>query len=472
MADHARDPQAAARQGAADGRGDGQGDEGRPREVHRGRRLGLPVQAGRHRRTCWSVLRGWLCKLNALHARLDRRAGRRRQRPSDEKANILIVDDLPEKLLVFGTVLEELGQNLVLVRSGSEALREVLQREFAVILLDVNMPDIDGFETAALIRQLQALGAHADHLHHRLRRRDADRQAATRSARSTTSCRRWCRRCCAARSRCSSSCTACSGACAGRPTSGSRWLPRRRRAAWPRRTTGARTSCRNASRVLSALARPERRHAATLVELLGAADGVAGAGAASIPTRAADAGHGRGGIAGRDSPRSAAAGCCRRRWRRCCAAPSTSKRRVALQPDGRSRRCSRRRSGSDGRGPLRRRRGGAAGDRRPRRSACCWSRADSATAEQQTRDWSALDELATPRGDRVRERAAVQQPAGRDRRAARRRGRAAAGQPAQGRVPRDAVARAAQPAGADPQRGRGDPPRRAARPEARLGRST
>ncbi len=70
----------------------------------------------------------------------------------DEKTNILIVDDLPEKLLVFGTVLEELGQNLVFVRSGSEALREVLNREFAVILLDVNMPDIDGFETATLIR--------------------------------------------------------------------------------------------------------------------------------------------------------------------------------------------------------------------------------------------------------------------------------------------------------------------------------
>ncbi len=73
----------------------------------------------------------------------------------DEQANILIVDDLPEKLLVFGTVLEELGQNLVFVRSGTDALREVLQREFAVILLDVNMPDLDGFETAALIREYQ-----------------------------------------------------------------------------------------------------------------------------------------------------------------------------------------------------------------------------------------------------------------------------------------------------------------------------
>ena len=70
-----------------------------------------------------------------------------------DRTNILIVDDLPEKLLAFGTVLEELGQNLVFVRSGSEALGEVLRREFAVILLDVNMPDIDGFETASMIRQ-------------------------------------------------------------------------------------------------------------------------------------------------------------------------------------------------------------------------------------------------------------------------------------------------------------------------------
>jgi signal transduction histidine kinase len=69
------------------------------------------------------------------------------------RSNILIVDDLQEKLLVFKTILEELDQNLIMVRSGSEALREVLAREFAVILLDVNMPDIDGLETARLIRQ-------------------------------------------------------------------------------------------------------------------------------------------------------------------------------------------------------------------------------------------------------------------------------------------------------------------------------
>jgi signal transduction histidine kinase len=71
----------------------------------------------------------------------------------EDRASVLVVDDLPEKLLVFRTVLEELDQDLVFVRSGSEALREVLNREFAVILLDVNMPDIDGFETASLIRK-------------------------------------------------------------------------------------------------------------------------------------------------------------------------------------------------------------------------------------------------------------------------------------------------------------------------------
>lgn len=72
---------------------------------------------------------------------------------TDEQVNILIVDDLPEKLLVFQSILEELQQNLVMVRSGRAALQQLLERDFAVILLDVNMPDMDGFETAKLIRQ-------------------------------------------------------------------------------------------------------------------------------------------------------------------------------------------------------------------------------------------------------------------------------------------------------------------------------
>jgi signal transduction histidine kinase/CheY-like chemotaxis protein len=70
-----------------------------------------------------------------------------------DPVNILIVDDLPEKHVVMSSILEELGQNLVSARSGREALRLILQMEFAVILLDVNMPDIDGLETASMIRQ-------------------------------------------------------------------------------------------------------------------------------------------------------------------------------------------------------------------------------------------------------------------------------------------------------------------------------
>jgi signal transduction histidine kinase len=64
-----------------------------------------------------------------------------------------VVDDLPEKHVVFSSILEELGQNIVSARSGQEALKFILEMEFAVILLDVNMPDIDGLETASLIRQ-------------------------------------------------------------------------------------------------------------------------------------------------------------------------------------------------------------------------------------------------------------------------------------------------------------------------------
>ena len=68
------------------------------------------------------------------------------------RVRILVVDDLPEKLLVYRVILEDLGAELVTAQSGAEALRQVLAGEFAVILLDVNMPDLDGFETARMIR--------------------------------------------------------------------------------------------------------------------------------------------------------------------------------------------------------------------------------------------------------------------------------------------------------------------------------
>ena len=71
---------------------------------------------------------------------------------SAEKVNILLVDDQPGKLLAHESVLAELGQNIVKAATGREALQCLLRQDFAVILLDVNMPDMDGFETAELIR--------------------------------------------------------------------------------------------------------------------------------------------------------------------------------------------------------------------------------------------------------------------------------------------------------------------------------
>src|SRR5437868_6429742 len=71
----------------------------------------------------------------------------------EDQFSILIVDDKPEEMLALEAVLSELGHSIVKARSGREALRLLLKQDFAVILLDVNMPGLDGFETAELIRQ-------------------------------------------------------------------------------------------------------------------------------------------------------------------------------------------------------------------------------------------------------------------------------------------------------------------------------
>ena len=67
--------------------------------------------------------------------------------------DILLVDDQPKNLVALHAILGERGLNLVEARSGEEALRRVLDGDFAVILMDVQMPGMDGFETAALIRE-------------------------------------------------------------------------------------------------------------------------------------------------------------------------------------------------------------------------------------------------------------------------------------------------------------------------------
>src|ERR1700709_2054242 len=70
-----------------------------------------------------------------------------------EKVNILLVDDQPAKLLSYEVILHELKENLIKASSGQEALEHLLKSEVAVVLMDVCMPDLDGFQLAAMIRE-------------------------------------------------------------------------------------------------------------------------------------------------------------------------------------------------------------------------------------------------------------------------------------------------------------------------------
>jgi signal transduction histidine kinase len=72
---------------------------------------------------------------------------------ASDKVNLLLVDDQPARLLSYDAILAGLGHNLVHARSGEEALHRLMELDFAAILLDINMPGMDGFETAALIHQ-------------------------------------------------------------------------------------------------------------------------------------------------------------------------------------------------------------------------------------------------------------------------------------------------------------------------------
>ena len=74
-------------------------------------------------------------------------------RCTDAKVNILLVDDQPDKLLAYEVMLDELDENLVKASSAREALEFLLKNDVAVILVDVCMPELDGFELASMIRE-------------------------------------------------------------------------------------------------------------------------------------------------------------------------------------------------------------------------------------------------------------------------------------------------------------------------------
>ena len=70
-----------------------------------------------------------------------------------DQANILMVDDQPGKLMSYEAILGTLGENLIKARSAREALDHLLHNDIAVVLMDVSMPEIDGFELAEMMRQ-------------------------------------------------------------------------------------------------------------------------------------------------------------------------------------------------------------------------------------------------------------------------------------------------------------------------------
>ena len=82
-----------------------------------------------------------------------------------DKVNVLLVDDQPDKLLAYEVILGELDENLVKTSSAREALQFLLKNDVAVVLIDVCMPELDGFQLAAMIREHPRFRQDGDHLH-------------------------------------------------------------------------------------------------------------------------------------------------------------------------------------------------------------------------------------------------------------------------------------------------------------------
>src|SRR5216683_6643743 len=106
-----------------------------------GRRVRLSGEAGQHRA---AAIRA---------ADVAPSLGRGADMTEQEKVNILLVDDQPAKLLSYEVILRDLGENLIKASSGREGLEHLLRSEIAVILVDVCMPELDGFQLAAMIRE-------------------------------------------------------------------------------------------------------------------------------------------------------------------------------------------------------------------------------------------------------------------------------------------------------------------------------
>src|SRR3954451_17692731 len=130
--------------------------------MHRCRRVGLHREAGRHGSAAFTVAsmavpvagtREGAEGKGAVNAENTDAPVSQSTPLADDRVNILLVDDQPANLVALEAMLQGLGQNLIRAESGREALKWLLTHDFAVILLDVKMPDMDGFETAALIRQ-------------------------------------------------------------------------------------------------------------------------------------------------------------------------------------------------------------------------------------------------------------------------------------------------------------------------------
>ena len=138
LPDHADHPAEPGVPPPADRRAHRQGDERRSREVPRGGRIGLPGQACQHRAAPFGAA--------PLASPL------RSAMTTKERVNILLVDDQPSKLLTYEEILKDLDENLIKATSASEALQWLLKEEVAVVLVDVCMPDLDGYELATMIR--------------------------------------------------------------------------------------------------------------------------------------------------------------------------------------------------------------------------------------------------------------------------------------------------------------------------------